>query len=292
MFDNIDIKSPHNVYLFTIRHANDTYTCKAWLLVLDVMLGHLNHRRSCLPTFFLLLDCLSIGMRSPIGWHERIDPWVEQKQWSIQVCEDYEKEVSRICSTGYIFLSRFLYILCIWSWLLRLSTHVRPFAYRSEQQTPACIPTSSMCSFKCCGYHSVIFDYSCVCFFQCGFCANANILYSRYTGTSPSNTTVHQEYSINSLSAPVTSVSTEISESPARKKYYEAEYREGDRNIKKVNRGTSTRIATSSGSASSLRRSSRRYSWIELSMLCLFELLGDTLGSFVVQFGSIWTTFQ
>lgn len=29
MFNNIDRESPHKVYLFTIRHANDTYTCKA-----------------------------------------------------------------------------------------------------------------------------------------------------------------------------------------------------------------------------------------------------------------------
>ncbi|KAF8005924.1 hypothetical protein BT93_K0264 [Corymbia citriodora subsp. variegata] len=77
-------------------------------------------------------------------------------------------------------------------------------------------------------------------------------------GTSPLKTTIHQEYSINSLSAPVTSVSTEISESPARKKYLETEYVEVERDIKKVNRGTSTRIATSSGSASSVSWSSRR----------------------------------
>ncbi|XP_030521516.1 kinetochore protein SPC25 homolog isoform X1 [Rhodamnia argentea] len=79
-------------------------------------------------------------------------------------------------------------------------------------------------------------------------------------GTSPSTTTVHQEYSVNSLSAPATSVSTEISESPATKKNYDVECGEVDRDIKKVNRGTSTRIATSSGSTSSRRRSSRRLS--------------------------------
>ncbi|XP_030475347.2 kinetochore protein SPC25 homolog isoform X2 [Syzygium oleosum] len=144
MFDNIDIKSPHNVYLFTIRHANDTYT---------------------------LLEC---------------DPPLDGTK---ELIHELNKSND---------LYKFVRIM-----------------RRKFQEFAA-------------------------------------------QGTSPSNTTVHQEYSINSLSAPVTSVSTEISESPARKKYYEAEYGEGDRNIKKVNRGTSTRIATSSGSASSLRRSSRR----------------------------------
>ncbi|XP_039161559.1 kinetochore protein SPC25 homolog isoform X1 [Eucalyptus grandis] len=144
MFNNIDIKNPHNVYFFTIRHANDTYT---------------------------LLEC---------------DPPLDGTK---ELIHELNKSND---------LYKFVRIMR------------RKFQEFATQ------------------------------------------------GTSPSKTTVHQEYSINSLSAPVTSVSTEISESPARKKYYEIEYGEVERDIKKVNRGTSTRIATSSGSASSVRRSSRR----------------------------------
>ncbi|KAF8005927.1 hypothetical protein BT93_K0264 [Corymbia citriodora subsp. variegata] len=144
MFNNIDIKNPHNVYLFTIRHANDMYT---------------------------LLEC---------------DPPLDGTK---ELIHELNKSND---------LYKFVRIMR------------RKFQEFATQ------------------------------------------------GTSPLKTTIHQEYSINSLSAPVTSVSTEISESPARKKYLETEYVEVERDIKKVNRGTSTRIATSSGSASSVSWSSRR----------------------------------
>lgn len=103
-------------------------------------------------------------------------------------------------------------------------------------------------------------------FLQTIVCDKFSLFLYDSSGIRPQLTNLSQDSSTISLSAPVMSSSTDISESLTKRSDHQVEHGELHRNFKKRNPGKDGKTATlSPGSAMSLRRSPR----FKVSFICL-----------------------
>lgn len=103
-------------------------------------------------------------------------------------------------------------------------------------------------------------------FLQLIVCDKFSLFLYDSSGIWPQLTSVSQDSSTISLSAPVMSISTDISESLTKRSEHQVQHGEVHRNFRKHNPGNGGKTATlSPGSAMSLRRSPR----FKVSFICL-----------------------